>query len=205
MPKRLKAHIFAKEPNGHYVEPAWCSERLLAVDDFGPRSGLIVDPACGWGRTLAAARKAGYRRVLGCDVVNRLTGEDRTALPFYKHDFLNGARPTNGIIQSMLCNPPFDHVEEFCRRACALVTHKAAMICLVRRLNAAHWLAALPIETIYLLTPRPSMPPGEYIAEGNDPGGGTQDFCWLVFNNQHWPKDPAVKWLHRDGVKDKYR
>ena len=50
------------------------------------------------------------------------------------------------------------------------------MICLVRRLNAAHWLERLPIERVWLLTPRPIMPPGSWIAAGNKPGGGTQDF-----------------------------
>jgi hypothetical protein len=202
--RRRASHIFAKEPNGHYVEPAWCSARLFAVEDFGPKSGLIVDPACGWATILKSARSAGYRRVLGCDVVDRLHWtEDRDKLPFYQHDFLNGDRPTKGAIQSIICNPPFDHVEEFCQRAVALAQHKVAMLILHRRLVAAHWLPRLPIESVYLLTPRPSMPPGEWIEAGNTPGGGTQDFCWLVFNVNKWPQEPALRWLHRDGTKDK--
>jgi len=199
MPRRRRAHIFAKEPHGHYVEPAWTSARLLAVEDFGPRSGLIVDPACGWGTILKSARKAGFRRVLGCDVVDRLRGDDRITLPFCRHDFLNGGTPTNGAVASIICNPPFDHVEEFCERALTIAQHKVAMIMLLRRLPAANWLDRLPLETVYMLTPRPSMPPGEWIDAGNKPGGGSQDFCWLVFNVRSRPRHAALRWLHRDG------
>jgi hypothetical protein len=50
---------------------------------------------------------------------------------------------------------------------------------------------------VYLLTPRPSMPPGAWIAAGNKPGGGTLDFCWLVFSKRH-RGEPQLQWLHRD-------
>jgi hypothetical protein len=73
------------------------------------------------------------------------------------------------------------------------------MICLLRRLPAAHWLQRLPLETVYLLTPRPSMPPGNWVAAGNKPGGGSQDFCWLVFNKRlPTGRSPQLTWLHRD-------
>jgi hypothetical protein len=47
------------------------------------------------------------------------------------------------------------------------------------RLNAARWLKPLSLAKIYLLTPRPSMPPATFIARGDKPGGDTVDFCWL--------------------------
>ena len=126
-------------------------------------------------------------------------GDDRAALPFRQHDFLNGGLPTKGAVQAIICNPPFDHVEAFCERALTIAQHKVAMIMLLRRLPAANWLDRLPLETVYMLTPRPSMPPGEWIEAGNKPGGGQQDFCWLVFK-KHWPMRPAtLRWLHRDG------
>ena len=70
----------------------------------------------------------------------------------------------------------------------------------LRRLPAAHWLERLPLETIYILTPRPSLPPASYIRAGNKPGGGGQDFAWLVFNVRATISTPRVKRLHRDGV-----
>src|SRR5215831_7367744 len=72
------------------------------------------------------------------------------------------------------------------------------MIWLTRRLNAARWLAETPLARVYLLTPRPSMPPGQVILAGEKPGGGTQDFCWLVFDHAY-KGPPALHWLHRDG------
>jgi hypothetical protein len=58
----------------------------------------------------------------------------------------------------------------------------------------------LPLAKIYLLTPRPSMPPGDMIARGEKPGGGKTDFCWLVFDRTYIGP-PTLRWLHRDGGK----
>jgi hypothetical protein len=54
------------------------------------------------------------------------------------------------------------------------------------------------LTRVYLLTPRPSMPPGQVILRGEEPGGGKQDFVWLVFSQQH-KGPPELRWLHRDG------
>jgi hypothetical protein len=200
--KPRASHIFDKERHGHYVEPSWVSARLFEVDDFGPPSTLIYDPACGWGTILRSAIDAGYRAA-GSDVVNRLhragLGLDTTR--FYKHDFLNGGLPTRSLIMSVVCNPPYDFVREFCERALEVAYYKVAMICLLRRLPAARWLQRLPLETVYLLTPRPSMPPGKWIAAGNAPGGGTQDFVALVFNKDRSPRqEPKMKWLTKSSA-----
>jgi hypothetical protein len=202
MTRRRHAHIFAKQEHGHYVEPAWCSARLLAVENFGPRGTLIADPACGFGTIACEIERAGYR-VLASDVVMRPRPRSipySGGFGFFSRDFLNGyGERLSERPRSIICNPPFDHVEEFCRRACEIATHKVAMISPLRRLPAAHWLQELPLETIYLLTPRPSMPPGEYIMAGNTPGGGSQDFVWLVFNKQRRGA-PKMRFLHRDAA-----
>ena len=187
--QQRRTHIFPKESNGHYVEPAWCSRRLFEVEKF---KGPIVDPACGWGTILHEAAAAGYR-VVGNDIVDRCQYPQFTVI---ERDFL----AWSNLIGDVVCNPPFDLVREFCEHAVRLrgrrVDRKVAMICLVRRLNAAHWLEDLPLRRIWLLTPRPSMPPGSWIAAGNKPGGGTQDFCWMVF--EHGYKGaPTIGWLHR--------
>jgi hypothetical protein len=90
---------------------------------------------------------------------------------------------------STVTNPPFDHVQEFGEHALDLGATKVAMIMLVRRLNAAHWLRKLSLARIWLLTPRPSMPTGSHILRvergeiderTGKPckiGGGKQDFC----------------------------
>ena len=58
----------------------------------------------------------------------------------------------------------------------------------------------LPLRRIWLLTPRPSIPPGYVIARGEKPGGGKTDFTWLIFERGYTGK-AEVDWLHRDGDK----
>jgi len=182
----LAAHVWDKEPNGFYVEPEWCSQRLFEVESF---SGTVWDPACGIGRIVESARVAGYR-TLATDIVDRgyshFTGE---------LDFLAevGRIPATNIV----CNPPFTECDKFVWRALDLVEGKVAMIWLARRLNAARWLQNTPLARVYLLTPRPSMPPGHVILAGEKPGGGTQDFCWLVFEHKRFGS-PELRWLSRD-------
>ena len=183
-----KSHIFEKEKRGHYVEPAWVSRRLFEVEKF---AGVVWDPACGWGTILKEAHRAGYE-VEGSDIVDRR--KHFLGARFLKCDFLMWHGRITG---SVVCNPPFDHVKEFCEHALEIGAAKVAMIMLVRRLPAAHWLQRLPLRRIWLLTPRPSMPPGAWIAAGNKPGGGTQDFCWLMFEHDYSGK-VETDWLHRD-------
>jgi hypothetical protein len=197
--KSKRAHIFPKEPDGHYVEPAWCSARLFAVDHFGPPRAIIFDPACGFGTILRTAQDAGYQAV-GADIVDRRRADlGLDIVPFFKNDFLSCDPPILTEIISIVCNPPFDYVQQCCERALAIANYKVAMIFLLRRLPAARWLTHLPLETVYLLTPRPSIPPGAVILAGEKPGGGSQDFCWLVFNKIGTRHLPKLSWLNRDG------
>jgi hypothetical protein len=104
-----------------------------------------------------------------------------------------GAFPRRNIVT----NPPFTQCDRFVHRALELGSDKVAMIWLARRLNAARWLADTPLARVYLLTPRPSMPPGHVILAGEKPSGGTQDFCWLVIERSH-VGPPELRWLHRE-------
>ena len=51
-----QSHIFDRDDDDFYVEPAWCSARLFAVETF---TGPIWDPAAGLGTIPRAARAAG--------------------------------------------------------------------------------------------------------------------------------------------------
>ena len=187
----MGAHIWTREELGFYVEPEWCSERLFAVEKF---AGAIWDPACGLGRITEAARRIGYT-TYATDIVDRGYRHFRGCIDFLEYD-----RPhANNVV----CNPPFDQCDRFVRQALNQTSPngKVAMIWLVRRLNAARWLADTPLARVYLLTPRPSMPPGHVILAGEKPQGGTEDFCWLVFSHKHKGGPPTLHWLHRDGEK----
>ena len=195
------SHIFEPETHSHYVEPHWVSSRLFAVEDFGAPRAQILDPCAGWGRVLQGARAAGYG-VIGADIVDRRSDPDAFAdFPFVVCDFLQ--RSPVRSAWSVVCNPPFDHVREFCERALDIAIHKVAVLMPLCRIVAAHWLENLPLETVWVLTPRPSMPPASYIAAGKRPGGGRPDYCWLIFAKQSpTGAQPKLRRLHRDGRPD---
>jgi hypothetical protein len=182
-PRLRKSHIYEREQYGHYVEPSWCSERLFQVEIF---SGPILDPFAGFGTIPEAAKAAGHR-VFAADIVDRGYPGCRV------QDFLK----REAVPPSIVGNPDFDYVEDFVRHALATGAEKIALICPVARLNAARWLRELPLKRIWLLSPRPSMPPGSYIAAGGKPKGGRVDFCWLIFE-RGYRGHPEIHWLHRD-------
>jgi hypothetical protein len=186
--KVIRSHIWEREENEHYVEPSWCSRRLFEEEQF---IGQIWDPCCGFG-TIPEAAKAKGLDCYATDLVNR----------GYKHlgwagDFLkvNDQEAAPNIV----CNPPFNIFKEFALHALSLGnTQKVAMIVPTARLHAARWLAFTPLRRIWLMTPRPSMPPGHVIASGQKPGGGKTDYCWLVWA-RGYELTAEIEWLRRDG------
>lgn len=186
--KKLDAHIWEREANDHYVEPEWVSRRLF---DDEPFEGAVWDPACGFGRICESARLAGHPIVYS-DICDR--GYDPHNLKVIC-DFLEtwGKRA-----QNIVTNPPFDIADKFALHALKLALHKVAIVFPTARLNAAHWIRGTPLRRVWMLTPRPSMPPGHVIARGEKPGGGKMDYCWLVWE-QGYTGEPEMGWLRRDG------
>ena len=178
----IVAHKFRRDEHEHYVEPSWVAERLFEAEEF---PWPIWDPACGWGRIGQAASRPCH----STDLVSRGYGIGGV-------DFLKTTK-MRASARSIVCNPPFDLMEEFALHALKLGARKIAMIALVRRLPAARWLQKTPLRRVWLMTPRPSMPTGRHIREGGNIGGGTQDFCWLVWDTS-WILKPEICWLHRD-------
>lgn len=182
----INAHSWERETHEWYVEPHWCSERLFAVEKF---ETSIWDPCCGSGRIPEAANRSGLIG-LGTDIVNRGWHGQKTTL-----DFLKATAP---LSENIVCNPPFNVAGKFMRHAIDMEgVQKVAMVFPTARLNAAHWLRETPLARVWLMTPRPSMPPGQSIAAGEKPSGGKTDFCWLVFTKDRiGPAD--LRWLRRD-------
>jgi hypothetical protein len=184
-PRPKHTHIFAKAEGLHYVEPEWCSARLFEVERF---PGAILDPFCGWGRVAEAARAAGYS-VRATDIVDRgyarLDG---------LQDFLQLERLDPDV--SIVGKPPFD--DAIAQHAIALDPIKMALIWPFARLVAAWpWLSEAPLAFVWMLTPRPAMPPGAYIAAGKKPEGARVEHAWLIFERGH--REPAqLGWLRRD-------
>lgn len=188
--KSVAAHKWDREPEEHYCEPIWCSERLFAVEQF---DRIIWDPCCGFGRIPEAAKAAGYQTI-ATDLIDRGYRDLFGTCDFLKED---GRVKQVGV--SIVCNPPFNIAGRFAAHALALEgVSTVAMIFPTARLNAAHWLRETPLARVWLMTPRPSMPPGHTITAGEKPGGGKMDFCWLVWV-QGYAGTPELRWLRRDG------
>jgi len=187
--RERRSHIWDRHSDDWYVEPRWCSERLFDSEIF---IGEVIDPCCGSGNIVKSAR-ARHLPAEGWDTVNR--GFPGTVM----RDWLQpcDVRPCN-----VVCNPPFAIARPFAELAVERARHKSAILFPVARLNAAGWLRALPLARVWLLTPRPSMPPGEALLRGEKPAGGKTDFCWLVFDRNVAGHGPTMRWLHRDGGAD---
>jgi len=184
-----KSHLWKMDPKEHYVEPGWVTTRLFEEEPF---TGNIVDPCCGWGNIPEAAKAAGYV-AFGSDLINRGYVHRSPEMDFLAID---PSSVTN--ISNCIFNPPFKLGREFVEQALKIATKKVAAIVPVRRLNAmGKWLDQTPLYRVWMMTPRPSMPPGEFILKGGKVGGGTVDFCWCVFL-QNYDGRPTIEWLHRD-------
>jgi hypothetical protein len=183
--KERKSHIFKRDEANFYVEPEWCSIRLFETEQF---PGAIWDPFAGWGRVIKAARAAGYA-TLATDIVDR--GYPLDAI----QDFLTIKHLSPDV--SIVGNPPF--TDEIAQHAIALNPIKMALIWPLARVVAAWpWLAKAPLSHVYMLTPRPALPPGNYIAAGKRPEGARVEHCWLIFQ-RGYSELPTIGWLRRNG------
>lgn len=214
-PKVLRAHIFERDPFEHYVEPRWVSYRIFEEIKF---DGPLLDPWAGWGRFVTAAEAHGYETICS-DIVDRGAGELRRQGCFRVLDFL---APQKEEVYAwwrrapcIVGNPPFNEFEKHARRALTLARSKVALVWLLGRLPAAMWLKELPLRRTYYLTPRPSMPTGEFIEKVGrreiDPktgkpfklGGGSTDFCVLLFEHGY-RGEPGTAWIDRDAGSRKW-
>jgi hypothetical protein len=184
-PRPKNTHIFAKAEGLHYVEPHWLSARLFEVERF---SGPVWDPFCGWGRIAEAARAAGYK-VRATDRADRKYPAFDGVL-----DFLTVDRIDPDV--SIVGNPPF--TDAIAQHAIRLDPIKMALVWPFARIVAAWpWLATAPLAHVWMLTPRPAMPPASYIEAGKKPEGARVEHCWLIFE-RGYDGLPQLGWIRRD-------
>lgn len=197
--KTLNAHLWVRDEHDWYVEPEWCSERLFAEEPF---SGDIFDPSCGTGRIVEAAIAAGYH-ASGADIVVRTAVDFEITL----RNFLSDDEII--IAHNIVSNPPFKHCGDradytYVKRALKASLRKVALLMPIAWLNGderSRWLETTPLRRVWVLTPRPSMPPGAVLKAGKKPGQGTADFAWYVW--QHGYKGaPEIRWLRRDDTRE---
>lgn len=185
-----------------YVEGVDVTAALLRVEDFAnPKH----DPACGQGNTIAAMLEAGLQDVTGSDLVQRVGAIDA---PWWVgfHDFLEEPWPSTDPVDFIM-NPPYGGAvlaQAFIRRAVGLGLGKVAVLVDARFLfsgeRAKGFFRELPPSRVWLITPRCSIPPGEFLLAGGKRGGGKGDFAWIVYDPAV-PRGtpPAMGWCSRKG------
>lgn len=77
------------------------------------------------------------------------------------------------------------------RKFCVFVDRRF----LTGKRRAAGLYAEHPPTRVWEITPRPSCPPGEYLEAGNKAGGGTADYCWIVWDITAPSGQTALGWL----------
>jgi hypothetical protein len=182
--REKKARVWARDGLDFYVEPEAASAALFRAERF---VGDIYDPACGGGNIVRSALAAGYG-AHGSDIRRRTTESWFTR----EIDFLN--EPLAQASANVVTNPPFFRgvgTEQFIRRALAFTTGKVAIFTSIKFLAGAARTTGIytefPPSRVWILAPRPSCPPGEYLAAGGKASGGTEDWIWLV-----WSRDTAA-------------
>lgn len=193
MPKPRMAQIFERGDLDWYQEPARCTTQLLTVERF---TGSVHDPCCGAGTIPNALIGHGYQAT-GSDIAYRGTGNVPTWW-LEPQDFLADRRQYRNIAM----NPPYfsgKGTEAFIRHALTVASEKVCVFVdrrfLTGKTRANGLYAEHPPTRVWEITPRPSCPPGEWLATGNVAGGGTQDFCWLVWDLTSSAGRTALGWL----------
>lgn len=204
-PKPLNAQIWPRHSENYYVEPAWCDKRIFDVETV--ESGLVYDPHCGMGRVLDAAANAGHF-AFGSDIKDRGAKHPVTISSVFDLDFtkLDGA--------AVFSNPPYSRaagrrIIELLVSECAKGTIEKVALLLPATFmwsdRASPWFEANKPARVWIVVPRPSMPPGDVVELGVDAKGGKVDYAWHVWtqDNLLLGDDPVFRWLRRDGFNNK--
>jgi hypothetical protein len=184
--RKRESHLWQRDSLDWYCEPSWVADRLFRVQPF---VGEVIDPACGRGNIVEAARRA-HHAAEGWDIVDR--GFPGTKV----RDFLTlQTRYCNFV-----CNPPFGIAEHFVAHAIELARNTTCMLLpanWVQGDKRSRWLETTPLARVLFITPRPSMPPGAAIMAGQKPGNGTTDYAWFIWHRGHVGA-PQIGWLRRN-------
>jgi len=178
--ERKDAHLWIRDPLDWYVEPTKSTAQLLAVESF---TGWTHDPCCGGGNILKTLADADVI-VTGSDVVDRGASFFVGVSDFIATGNLFGAH-------NCVMNPPYFKAagSEACIvQALDNAPGKVAAFVNAKFIwggkRARRLYKARPPSRVWILTDRPSCPPGVWLAAGNEAGGGEQDFLWLVWDER---------------------
>lgn len=198
---------YAKSPFDWYVEQPWVTEALIAAEERADISvlnwGTIWDPACGMGNVLKTCSFFGAH-IHATDI--KFRGFAAKGL-FYELDFVGNldfvrsAAPKGRY--SIISNTPYSYekgiLEAFIRRAMELDAEKVAYLMPIARQageNRQRLFEDFPPARIYVLSERPSMPPGTQIEALGDKAyrRGKIDFMWVVWDCRNPTPVGETRW-----------
>ena len=168
-----KTSNYDRQAADWYREPRWCVDLLL---DAEPIEGDVWDPACGGGTIAQACADRGIFTD-ATDLHDR--GFGRGGI-----DFLAPWVNPEACADNIICNPPYGLFEEWLQRCLILARRK---VCLLSRLAVLegmrryrHVWSMAPPSRVWVLSKRPSMPPGDQ--PEITASGGKVAYCWLVWD-----------------------
>lgn len=185
---RRVRQLFTKDPHGFYQEPPEASALLFASRERF--HGSIIDPACGEGRVVKSARRAGYKAA-GFDLIPRGFGVGGI-------DFLFPGNYGPGSADNIVSNPPFHLWERFLARALVVARHKVVFMLDLQQLAGEQrrdrlWLTDTPLVRVYVMGKRMSCPPG---GRGINPERGWKNHAWYVWHKGARDRgEPVIRWL----------
>lgn len=198
-PTAKKAHVWERDALDWYVEPEQATTALLGAERF---VGSVLDPCCGGGNIVRACMGV-HLHVRGADITDRVTVSG-VVPPWWlgTQDFLARTMPVP--FDNIIMNPPFFRAkgtEAFIRQALRLCRGKVAAFVDVRFLAGAERANGLFREhcpdRIWIITPRVSCPPGEYLMAGGKAGNGSSDWAWVVWSENRAVTSTTLSWLRR--------
>jgi len=192
------AHIWERGELDWYVEPESVTAALLKVERF---VGAVFDPCCGGGNIVRAFHAAGHHAAAGSDIVLRI--DPKPSWFFGPRDWL--AEDVAAACDNVVMNPPFfkaKGAEAFIRKAIRWTKGKVCAFVDVKFLAGAGRAKGLfrdhAPSRVWIITPRPSCPPGAFLQAGNKAGGGTADYCWIVWDMSAPSSETRIGWLRGD-------
>jgi hypothetical protein len=199
---------YPREPDEWYVDEPWVSAllfaampRLLGVLPDPSLAPVIVDPCCGTGHIPMVAQAFGHRAVA-------MDLRDRGLWPLDRcGDFRAMTDLPHGLTRQadFVMNPPYGQAVmalAFIRHALTLARRFVCAVVTESFLSSAEryhpFTAELPLAHVWVLSSRPSMPPG---GQGIPPKGGQPNYHWHIYDRRHPIGKPWTGGhLIRDGV-----
>lgn len=189
-----------RHPWDWYIEEQWVTHALADMIELESHVDYL-DPFCGQGNIPLALIERGLR-AFGTDLFAR------TDAPFFigQHDFLGPQRHMMEASPalSIIMNPPFSVQNgkmrrglslKIIKRALELATHKVCALVPLKWLASETRFAFFTDTkpTILVFSERPSMPPGDMIADLGDDAyrRGKVDYIWLIWDKKQPPVSTA--------------